>query len=59
MNQSICASLSHTHYWYEVGDVESTGDVLGTDSKAFEHVIMDATPSQKAGEIKEKVESNV
>ena len=24
-DQLICASLSHTHYWYEVGNVESTG----------------------------------
>ena len=25
MDQIICASLPQTHYWYEVGDVESTG----------------------------------
>ena len=26
MDQLICASLSHTHYLYEVGHVESTDD---------------------------------
>ena len=27
MNQLICASLSHTHYWYEVGMLKACTEV--------------------------------
>ena len=46
MNQSICASLSHTRYWYEVGMLKvpayerhryaiACPDKLGTDPMAY------------------------
>ena len=37
MDQLICASLSHTHYWYEVGTWGFTGkDARGSGSIAEE-----------------------
>ena len=32
MDQSICASLSHTHYWYEVGMLK---DVVHQEENIF------------------------
>ena len=34
MDQLIFASLSHTHYWYEVGMLKVAGDWKATASKA-------------------------
>ena len=31
MDQLICASLSHTHYWYEVGMLKVPVVILGYD----------------------------
>ena len=39
MDQLICGSLSHIHYWYEVGmlkvpvDVQSIGEALNARNK--------------------------
>ena len=40
MDQSICASLSHTHYWYEVGMLKVPDRVYQYFALMFHHTII-------------------